>query len=115
MRAEDIMAVTIIAFVAAVMLIIGLVQFTSKKPVTFYTGEMPLDISRYTNVKKWNHAHGILWMSYGLIIIAGCIAAHLIGSDTPLCVIPYFASILVPLPLMILCHKMLQKRYIINP
>lgn len=114
MKAEDILGLVIILLVAAVMLVLGIVQFTSKRPVTFYTGEKPLDRSRYSNVKKWNRLHGIMWIIYGFIIICGGCIMFMIGSDTPFCVIPFFAAILCPLPLLILCHKKLSKKYIIE-
>ena len=112
MKSEDIFGTAVFLSVAALMIGIGIYQYRSKKPVTFYTGEEPLPEDRYTDVSGWNKAHGRMWMVYGILIMAGSGAALMIGSETPLCMVPYLAGVLLPLPGMILIHKKLSDKYI---
>lgn len=75
MDVEGVFASCIICFVAMIFLIIGFCQFRSKEPVGFYSGEKPPARDELTDVKSWNHGHGILWLLYG----GGIIVAWFIG------------------------------------
>ena len=96
--------------VAGIMVILGIVQIRSKKPVGFYTGEKPFAASELSDVHAWNISHGIMWVVYGLIIAGGFIVGAAI-MDSILCLIPIMGSILIPLPVLILVHHCLIKKY----
>ena len=112
MKFENYLGSSIIFSVAIIFLIIGLAQYFSKGPVTFYTGEEPLPRYKYKDIKKWNHGHGIMWIAYSVIVILGAVISIIIGSDNVLILIPMMGSIIVPLPFLIVCHNMMVKKYI---
>lgn len=100
----------IYGFCALIMLIIGIDQYRSKTPVHFYTGETPPKPEEITDVKAWNHRHGMMWMIYGFLIMLSWFFGYLLR-DTLLCVIPLIAGICAPIFGMIWYHEYLVKRY----
>lgn len=91
--------------VAVLLLVIGLIQFNSKKPVGFYSGEKPPEAEKIGNVKKWNRMHGGLWFSYAAIFgITGAIG--LIGSEKNLiwALLWVYGGGIIPLPIMAMLH-----------
>lgn len=107
---EDIFGCVIICVVAVVMIIIGIVQYRSKTPVTFYNGEKPYKEEELTDVKAWNNGHGMLWMGYGFAMVLGCVLSIVVSNNFWATAFLY-ASILVPLPVMIKCHQLMIKKY----
>ena len=110
METGFILTLAIGLLVAAVMVGIGIYQVKSRNPVTFYTGEKAPAAYELTDVHGWNKAHGLMWLIYGGIIALGFISASCI-SYTILCIIPIFGSICIPVPVMILTHHKLIKKY----
>ncbi len=53
------------SIVSAIMLGIGIWSYRSEKPVGFFTGTKPPEVK---DVKKYNHAVGILWFSYAVLL-----------------------------------------------
>ena len=53
------------SIVSAIMLGIGMWSYRSEKPVGFFTGTKPPDVK---DVRKYNHAVGILWFSYAVLL-----------------------------------------------
>ena len=53
------------SIVSAIMLGIGIWSYRSEKPVGFFTGTKPPDVK---DAKKYNHAVGILWYSYAVLL-----------------------------------------------
>ena len=92
---------------------IGLVQIKSKKPVAFYSGEKPPIEENVKDVEKWNKKHGIMWILYGIAIVLGIVGGVIVG-DSPLLVVIYCGSLLLPIVIMVLYHKKLVKDYIIK-
>jgi len=92
---------------------IGLVQIKSKKPVAFYSGENPPVVENVRDVKAWNKKHGMMWMLYGMDIVLGVVGGLIVG-DSPILVVIYCGSLLLPIVIMVLYHKKLVKDYIIN-
>ena len=92
---------------------IGLVQIKSKKPVAFYSGEKtPLE-EKVKDIENWNKKHGIMWILYGIAIVIGIVGGLILG-DSPLLVVIYCGSLLLPIVIMVLYHKKLVKDYIIK-
>lgn len=65
MSAENIICMVIVAISAMPMLIIGIVQYRSRKPVGFWSGKEPPREEQITDVKAYNQKHGIMWIVYG--------------------------------------------------
>ena len=113
MKAEDIIGLSIYVFVALMIIIIGIFQYRSKKPVSFYTTEDPLPNEKYIDIIKWNHYHGLMFMIYGFIIILGCLLGMLIiKHNDVLSAIVCIVFVIFPLPIVILIHERLKKKYI---
>ncbi len=111
---EIILVIVIYGFVAAVMCVIGLVQFLSKKPVGFYSGEKPPKPEGITDLRAWNRKHGAMWLIYGAFIFAcGVVGALLL--ETVLCLIPLSCGLLIPVLIMIWYHDRLVKLYLKKP
>ena len=92
---------------------IGLVQINSKKPVAFYSGEKPPMEETVKDIEKWNRKHGIMWILYGITIVLGIVGGVIVG-DSPLLVVIYCGTLLLPIVIMVLYHKKLVKDYIIE-
>ena len=110
MSAENIFGMCIGLFVAAIMFLIGIVQYNRKEAVGFYNVGEPPKSSEITDVRAWNHFHGAIWICYGIIMAVGFI----FGVQTDkgwLCGLLIIGSVILPLPFMILAHSRLEKRY----
>lgn len=107
------MAIMIMVPVGLIMICIGFHQYRSDKPAAFWSGETPPASEKVRDVRAWNHKHGMMWIIYGIIIIAGWYISSCMG-DMPYAAIPLMGGVVVPLPLMILRHKLLEKKYIIK-
>lgn len=66
----------IMCLTALIMIVIGMQQLKSRKPVGFYSGVKPPEEEELQDVKTWNRKHGIMWILYGCAII-GCGLAHM--------------------------------------
>ena len=100
----------IYGLVAITMFSIGIVQYKSKKPATFYSGEKPLDEKELTDVKAWNHRHGLMWMIYGFMIVVSAITGFIVKSNLVM-ILCTVGGILIPIPLMVIYHHRLEKKY----
>ena len=60
-----IMGFVIWSIVFAIMLGIGIWSYRSEKPVGFFPGTKPPEVK---DAKKYNHAVGILWFSYAVLL-----------------------------------------------
>lgn len=79
---EYIFSFVIILLVAIVMMIIGVSQIMSKKPVGFYSGEKPPREDELLDIAMWNKKHGYMWVIYGVTMICSFILSSLVKSDT---------------------------------
>lgn len=95
---------------AVIMFALGISQLKSKKPVGFYTGEKLPTEEQISDVAAWNRKHGRMWIGYGFCMIAAWVIAVLPLKDT-VRMIGMAALLLIPLPLLILYHHKLKKRY----
>ena len=60
--------------------------------------------------EKWNRKHGIMWILYGIAIVLGIVGGVIVG-DSPLLVVIYCGSLLLPIVIMVLYHKKLVQDY----
>lgn len=95
-------------FVVCFFVCIGVGNLNSKTPVTFYTGEKPLKPEQVKDIAGWNRKHGIAWIVYGLVVALGYGCMWLIG-DSLWSLIPFVLSVLVPIPVMVICHENWKK------
>lgn len=93
---------------AAVFLGIGLYTLKSKKPMHFYAGT-EVKKEEITDVKGYNKANGIMWLTYGVIIFAVGIVGFL--GFTDLCGILTMVVTLGGVPLLILVYSRIYKKY----
>lgn len=113
MDAENIFGMVIFLIVAGIMILIGIVQIRSKKPVGFYSGEKPPEADQLKDVKAWNHKHGYMWVLYGISIILFYFVGLWMG-DTVFSVIPMYGGVVLPILAMIAYHKKLVIMYVIK-
>ena len=99
-------------FVFCFMTGIGIWCLRSKDPVTFYTGEKPLKPEQVKELKAWNRTPGALWLCYAGAILLGYLGMWCIG-DSLLALIPFVLGVLVPIPVMVLCHEAWKKTNLI--
>lgn len=107
---EYIFSFVIILFVAMLMIIIGVSQIMSKKPVGFYSGEKPPREDELLDIAMWNKKHGYMWVIYGVTMICSFIFSSLVKSDT-IAMVVLLSDIIGALPIMILYHNYLKKKY----
>ncbi len=110
MTAEDIIGLVIFGIVALTMIVIGIYQLNQEEPVGFYTGEKPPVAEGITDVKAWNLRHGIMWIIYGVLIIAGYFIGYFVGN------VYFEIAVLIvfdvwPIILMMVYHSHLCKKY----
>ena len=110
MSAENIIGFVIFLFVALIMIVIGISQMKSKMPVGFYSGEKPPRVEDLTNVHEWNVKHGMMWISYGIIMLVGYFIGALIG-DSIWSAAPMCGGVVLPIGGMVWYHHKLIKMY----
>ncbi len=108
--AGTIISGVVFGMVALVMFVIGISQLKSKEPVGFYTGEKPPEKEQLSDVNAWNKNHGIMWVIYSGCIVCSWICSAFIGNSI-YSLIPLCTGILVPIPVMIVYHHRLVKKY----
>ena len=105
-----IISLVVFLLVTIVMILIGISQIRSEKPVGFYTGEKPPTEDELSDVVVWNKKHGYMWVVYGFIIIGFFFIASIIKSET-IAMVLLLGGIIGPLPIMMLYHSYLKKKY----
>ena len=110
MNAGFIIGLFSIILTAAPMIAIGIVQYKSKEPVGFYSGEKPPKREELTDVDAWNKKHGKMWIIYGILIITSYVGSIPI-MDSSFCVIPICLGTLAPIFFMIWYHHKLIRMY----
>ena len=95
---------------ALIMIIIGIVQYRSKNPVGFYSGEEPPKKEELTDVDAWNKKHGKMWIIYGIVIIISYVGS-MPFMESVWSVIPMSGGILLPIIFMIRYHNKLIRVY----
>jgi hypothetical protein len=92
------------------LFIIGIVQYRSTKPVGFWSGKEPPKSEDITDVRAYNHKHGIMWIVYA----AGFLACFISGGFISEYAAAAAAGIecIGGLGLMILYHNRLDRKYL---
>lgn len=107
---ENIIAFVVIVLVCIVMMVIGISQIKSKKPVGFYSGEKPPLEEELIDVVMWNKKHGLIWLFYEIAMLVSFVAGNLIGNEFVASML-FLVVILGGIPMMILRHNALKKKY----
>ncbi len=110
---EAILSGVILGYCALMMIGIGVSQIKSEKPVGFYTGKKAPDEKELSDVKAWNKKHGMIWILYGMCIILAWVCGLFMG-DSLLMRVFFLTCLLLPIPLMILYHHKLVRKYYIK-
>ena len=109
MTAETIIVSVILLISAVPIIIIGIVQYRSKEPVGFWSGKKPPQKEQITDVKAYNHKHGVMWILFGvgfiLCFVCGLPFGGLITGY--LCMIEVMGGILI----MVAYHNKLNRMY----
>ena len=107
---EIILPLFILSYVSLILIAIGIMQYKSKKPVGFYTGETPPKAEDLTDVTAWNHKHGLMLILYGAVIVPAYLSGLLIPHEI-LAMLPAAIVILGGIPVLILYHHKLKSTY----
>lgn len=78
----DLLFWVLVSIVSLVMIIIGLVQYYSKKPVGFFANTPALHEDALSNSIQYNKSHGFLWLCYGNAIMLGTITGYFFSDIT---------------------------------
>ena len=108
----SILTMIIGGMVSAVLIIIGIVQIKKKTPVGFYTGETPPLASKLKSVRGWNTGHGLLWISYGVIMLISFVIAVFTTTDPLYKTLLLFGGTIIPTLLLVLGHHLLIRKYL---
>ncbi len=111
--AEAILSGIALGYCAFIVFIIGFVQYKSKKPVGFYTGEKPLKAEQISDVSAWNRCHGRMWMLYSGVLVLVWVCGLFIG-DSLWLLLPFFGGVCLPVPVMIWYHHRLLRKYFVK-
>lgn len=108
--AENIIASAIVFFVSAIIFILGVSQIKSDEPVGFYTFEEAPKKDEITDIKEWNRKHGYMLMVYSIATVISFLICLAFNYHTA-AFIAFFCVILGFIPLMMLYHRYLKKKY----
>ncbi len=109
MTGEKIFEIIICFICMMPIIIIGIVQYRSKKPVGFWSGKEPPKKEQITDIAAYNHKHGIMWIIYG----AGFILCFMLGLiiDEKIALILSIIECIGGIFIAILYHNKLNRIY----
>lgn len=111
MNEANTIGLIIITMVALIMVSIGVVQMRKRDiPVGFYNMIDPPKKEEITDLISWNKKHGMIWVIYGICIELGFFIGLGMPSEAWQMVF-MMGGVIVPLPLMVLRHRSLEKIY----
>jgi len=110
MNAEAIVTLFIILLCAVPMVIIGVVQIKSTKPVGFWSGVKPPAADKVSDIPAYNKKHGIMWICYGVGMLVAFYGGVLFGEFAGFIalLVECFGGIFV----MVVYHTWLEKKYV---
>ncbi len=112
-NAESIICFCIILISSAPMIILGIIQYNSKKPVGFWAGKEPPGEEQVSDIRAYNHRHGIMWLLYGAGLILCFIPGFFFGENWGIALaVLVTAEISVGLIGMIYYHNYLDRTYL---
>ena len=113
MDAGSVVGIAVMLMCASAMVTVGISQYTAQNPVTFYSFEKAPAPSELTDVRAWNRAHGRMWIVYGAYI-AVCVLPFALGMRDAVGVAIMCGGVLLPIPLLIVCHNKFKQKYYVN-
>ena len=106
MKPENIIVFGVTLFCALIFEGLAIWCFKSKKPVNFWSGEK-IPESSISDIKKYNHANGVMWLIYGILwlisAIFGLYSAGIAGIGIGICCL----GVLVLIPI----YSKIRKKY----
>ena len=106
MKPENFIASGAALFCMFVFEAIALWCFLSKKPVNFWTGDK-ISESSISNIKKYNHANGTMWLLYGLFWLISSIVGLYSAAIAGICLAICCAGVL----LLIMTYSKIRNKY----
>ncbi|MFA9558269.1 hypothetical protein ACERII_13255 [Evansella sp. AB-rgal1] len=77
---EYLNSIIILAFVSAVFISVGVIAIFKETPMHFWAGSK-VNSEKITNVKAYNKANCMMWISYGITFILAGFALPLFGEE----------------------------------
>ena len=111
MQGEDLAGLISIAVCGLIITIIGITQFRSKKPVTFWTGEKCLPVEKVIDMETYNKKHGVMWILYGVGMVVAYLIGYFLKSEIAMMVALLIESC-GGVILMIIFHNHLYNKYV---
>ncbi len=108
---EAIVYLVIVSWCALIMIVIGIVQLKSRRPVGFWSGIAPPPEEKITDVKAYNRKHGWMWIIYGISMPGSFLVMLPFGSGLA-AVLVNCAVMCGGIIVMILYHLHLEKMYV---
>lgn len=112
MLAEKIIIFIILFICAMPLVVLGIVQYKSVDPVGFWTGKKPPSKEQITDVRAYNHKHGLMWILYGAGILLCFLSLFLVGMETAMFLV--LIESLGGIVAMIVYHNKLDRTYFIK-
>lgn len=110
--AEKIILFTNLLICAIPLIILGISQYKSADPVGFWTGKKPPAKEQITDVKAYNHKHGLMWILYGAGIMVCFFSMVFVGLETAMFLV--LVECLGGIVAMIVYHNKLDRTYFIQ-
>ena len=112
MTAEVIFSFCLLIFCTLPIFILGIVQYNSKKPVAFWSGKEPHKPDEISDVRAYNHRHGMIWILYGAGFILSFTVGYFIKENQGIAIVVLTAAeSLGGLAAAIAYHNRLEQRY----
>ncbi len=102
------MGVIIWSIVALILAGLGIWAFVAKKPVGFYSGVKPPEV---TDVKGYNRAVGILWIVYAVMFELLGISILFLDEKPLLFLVPILGTVVISIALPIAYNQLILKKY----
>ncbi len=108
-----IVAYIIYGLCSLLFLLIGIVNYRQKTPVTFYSSEKARKPEELNDVTSFNKKHGIMWILFGFAFFFSFVFG--INLNNLILVITFTTlSPIILLVIMILYHQFLVRTYVIT-
>ena len=101
MNPELILMMIPVGFCTIIFLAIGAWQWKSKNPVGFWTGQKPPKPEEISDISAYNRGHASMFFAYGAAMPVSVFAGPVL----------FLAVTLGGIPLLILGHRFLEKKY----
>lgn len=92
---------------SALFTVLGIYAWNRKKPMWFWSGTSEKEIE-VSDVRAYNHANGIMWIVYSLILWAASIAGFWSGTAALTLII---LALVVGIPGLVMVYQRIYKRY----